>query len=191
MKETTMILTPQFEQAFQYAAISHAGQMRKGSEVPYLSHLMAVAGIVLEHGADEAEAIAALLHDAVEDAGGRKRYADIKVRFGDRVAGIVSECTQRNKYIYVQNIPTLSPSARLVSVADKLHNSRAILRDFRMHGDAVWDRFHSNKEEKLWYYRALTDAFTRIDDARCNPITADLNQVVTAIETHNAQIGGR
>lgn len=76
-------------------------------------------------------------------------------------------------------------------MADKLHNSRAILRDFRMHGDAVWDRFHSNKEEKLWYYRALTDAFTRIDDARCNPITADLNQVVTAIETHNAQIGGR
>jgi len=186
-----MMLTPRFEQAFQYATIIHAVQMRKGSEVPYLAHLMAVASLVLEHGADEEEAMAALLHDAVEDAGGRKRYHDIQARFGERVASIVSECTQRDKREYVRQIPTLSASARLVSVADKLHNSRSILRDFRAQGDAVWNRFRGSKAEKLWYYRNLTDAFMAIDDVRCNAMTAELNLVVTAIEAHNTQHRGR
>jgi (p)ppGpp synthase/HD superfamily hydrolase len=186
-----MMLTPRFEQAFQYATIIHAGQMRKGTEVPYLAHLMAVTSLVLEHGADEEEAMAALLHDAVEDAGGRKRYHDIQTRFGERVASIVSECTQKDKREYVHQIPTLSASARLVSVADKLHNSRSILRDFRAQGDSVWDRFNGTKEGKLWYYRALTDAFLHINDVRCNPMIAELNLVVTAIEELNKQNGHR
>lgn len=177
-----MLLTPRFELALQYAIIIHAGQMRRGSEVPYISHLMAVASIVLEHGGDEDEVIAALLHDAVEDAGGRKRYEDIKVRFGERVADIVSACTQQNNRAYVAGIPNLSPSARLVSVADKLHNSRSMVRDYREVGERLWDRFHGDKEDKLKYYRALTDAFMRINDARCNPIVAEINRVVTELE---------
>lgn len=183
-----MILSPRFEQAFQYASIIHAGQLRKGTDVPYLSHLMAVSSLVLEHDGDEDEAIAALLHDAVEDAGGRKRYNDIYERFGERIAEIVSECTQRDRTEYIANIPLMSASARLVSVSDKLHNSRAILRDFRSLGDEVWNRFSHSKRWTLSYYRSLTDAFMRIDDARCNPITAELHRVVTAIEELDAQM---
>jgi (p)ppGpp synthase/HD superfamily hydrolase len=190
-RESKMLLTPRFELALQYAIIIHAGQMRKGSEIPYIAHLMAVASIVLEHGGDEDEVIAALLHDAVEDAGGRKRYNDIRVRFGERVASIVSECTQKDKTAYVQGIPDLSPSARLVSSADKLHNSRSILHDYREVGEQVWDRFNHRKEAILWYYRALTNAYLRINDARCTPIVSEIHRVVTEIEALTTHTGSR
>lgn len=193
-----MLLTPRFEQALVYATIIHAGQMRKGSDVPYISHLMAVTSIALEHGATEDEAIAALLHDAVEDAGGKERANDIRLRFGDTVADLVISCTdtmmeRRPEYnnrraAYVGSIQHKSAASILISAADKLHNSRSILRDYREVGDRVWNRFHHSKESTLWYYRALADAFMAApNNYRCKSLIEEINRVVTQIE----QLTGR
>ena len=151
-----MVLSEKFEEALRYAATVHAGQTRKGTQVPYLSHLLGVASIVLEHGGTEEEAIAALLHDAPEDAGGAGRLEDIRSRFGEAVADLVESCTdtmqrpkpawRTRKVGYIARIPKLSDSARLVSVADKLHNARGLLRDLRESGEAVWTRFKGGKD---------------------------------------------
>lgn len=164
-----MNLSSQFDQALHYATLIHAHQKRKGTEIPYLAHLLGVASIALEHGANEEEAIGALLHDAGEDAGGEGRIADIRQRFGDAVAEIVAECTdavvfpkppwQQRKEDYLAHLPAASASARLVSASDKLYNARAILRDLRRLGDRVWSRFTGGKEGSLWYYRSLVTAF--------------------------------
>src|ERR1022692_3881980 len=132
-----MNLSPRFDQALQYAVLVHAGQKRKGTEIPYLAHLLGVTSIALEHGADEDEAIGALLHDAGEDAGGDGRIEDIRHRFGEPVADIVQGCTdavtipkppwRKRKEDYIAHVAKASPSVRLVSAADKLHNARAIL----------------------------------------------------------------
>lgn len=188
-----MQLTPRFEQALQYACIIHAGQRRKGSEVPYISHLLAVTSLVIEHGGSEDEAIAGLLHDAGEDAGGKKRISDIRIRFGDTVADLVVSCTDTlmerkpewgsRKEAYVATIPHKSAAELLVTVADKLHNSRAILHDYRQIGDALWGRFTGGKEGTLWYYRALTNAFmTAPNNHRCKALIDELNRVVSTIE---------
>ena len=134
-----MNLSPRFDQALHYAVLIHAGQLRKGTEIPYLSHLLGVASIALEYGANEDQAIGALLHDAGEDAGGRGRIEDIRQRFGDEVADIVDGCTdadvvpkpewRKRKADYIAHIATASAAVRLVSASDKLHNARAILRD--------------------------------------------------------------
>lgn len=165
------MLTQRFEDAFVYATRIHAAQIRKGSGIPYISHLMGVASLVLEHGGDEDEAIAALLHDAVEDQGGDARRQDIRARFGERVAQIVDGCTdaetipkppwRARKEIYIAHLDEASPSVRLVSSSDKLHNSRAILADYRTHGEALWNRF-SGGRETLWYYRALCDKYRSV-----------------------------
>ena len=167
-----MVLSPRFEQAFLYASLVHAGQVRKVTSIPYLSHLLAVAGLVLEYGGDEDEAIAALLHDAVEDAGGRPRLADIQQRFGDRVAEIVLGCTdtdttpkppwQARKEAYIAHLQHASPSARLVSCCDKLHNSRTIVADLRLYGDAVWQKFAGKRDGSLWYYKSLLAEYQRL-----------------------------
>jgi GTP pyrophosphokinase len=146
-----MILTERFEEALAFAARLHNAQVRKGTGIPYVSHLLAVASIALEHGADEDEAIAALLHDAVEDQGGDTARQEIRRRFGERVAAIVDGCTdaettpkppwRERKERYVAHVADAPPSVRLVSAADKLHNARAILADLRATGDAVWGRF--------------------------------------------------
>src|SRR5687768_18506851 len=130
-----MYLSPKFGEALQYAVIVHAGQMRKGTNIPYVSHLLGVASIAMEHGANEDETIGALLHDAGEDAGGRGRIEDIRQRFGNQVADIVDGCTdayvlpkppwRKRKEDYIAHITTASASVRLVSAADKLHNARA------------------------------------------------------------------
>jgi (p)ppGpp synthase/HD superfamily hydrolase len=188
-----MLLSPRFEQALQYATIIHAGQMRKGSDVPYIAHLLAVTSIALEHGANEDEAIAALLHDAAEDAGGRKRVNDIRVRFGDTVADLVISCTdtmmerkpewRSRKEAYVGSIQHKSTSELLITASDKLHNSQSILRDYRELGDDVWERFSSKKEGTLWYYRALANAFmTAPNNTRCKALVEEINRVVTTIE---------
>lgn len=163
-----MTLSPRFEQALVYAAQIHAGQVRKLTQIPYLSHLLAVTAIALEHGATEEEAIAALLHDAVEDAGGKARLADLRVRFGPRVARIVAGCTDTDqtpkppwlerKTAYVAHLRRAPTSVRLVSAADKLHNSRAILSEYRTLGDALWSRFRGGRRGTLWYYRAVVKA---------------------------------
>lgn len=184
-----MILSPRFEQAMHYASVIHSGQMRKGTEVPYLAHLLGVTSIALEYGANEDEAIGALLHDAGEDAGGEGRIADISFRFGDAVADIVSGCTDTvespkpewrvRKEKYIHHIATASASIRLVSASDKLHNARAIVRDVRELGDALYNRFAGGKDGTLWYYRALVTAF---HSAGTSVLVEELDRTVTELE---------
>ncbi len=163
-----MRLTERFAFACVYAAEVHAEQTRKGTGIPYVSHVLEVAALVLAHGGTEDEAIAALLHDAPEDAGGLERLEDIRSRFGTRVAAIVDGCTdtyrspkpawRARKEAYIERIPTLSDSALLVSAADKVANVRAVLDDYKVVGEALWSRFAGGRDT-LWYYRAAADAF--------------------------------
>ena len=187
-----MVLSERFEEALRYAAHVHAGQTRKGTEVPYLAHLLGVASIVLEYGGTEDEAIAALLHDAPEDAGGLGRLEDIRTRFGETVAELVESCTdtmlspkpawRTRKAGYIARIPKLSNSARLVSIADKLQNARSLLRDLRESGEAVWPRFKGGKDGTLWYQRCLVQAFRTAGAAGASPLVDELDRVVTRIE---------
>jgi len=172
-----------------FAARLHARQTRKGTNIPYIAHLMAVAGLVLENGGDEEETIAALLHDAVEDQGGAATREEIRRRFGDRVVEIVDGCTDSDKVpkppwrarkeAFLSRLPYASPSVRLVSAADKLHNARTILADYRVMGDAVWKRFAGEKNGTLWYYRALVDAFRA---AGTSPLVEELARVVAELD---------
>ena len=167
------MLTDRFVAAFRMAARLHARQRRKAKEVPYLAHLMGVASLVLEAGGDEDMAIAALLHDAVEDQGGLPVLEDIRKEFGDRVARIVKQCSdsfdavkgpwEPRKQQYIAGVRSAPADTRMVSTADKLHNVREILSDFRLHGDAVFNRFTGRKKGTLWYYRSLAEAFAESD----------------------------
>src|SRR6266700_2005436 len=146
-----MSLTTRFQEALTFAAQLHAKQNRKGTNVPYISHLLAVAGIALEHGADEDEAIAALLHDAIEDQGGAPTREEIRRRFGHRVVEIVNGCTDAEiipkpdwrprKEEYIQKLALASSSVLLVSASDKLHNVRTIVSDYWVLGEELWHRF--------------------------------------------------
>lgn len=181
--------TPRFRDALLYAAQLHATQVRKGSGTPYLAHLLAVAAIVLEHGGDEDEAIAALLHDAIEDQGGDATRQEIRRRFGPRVTQIVDECTDTDlepkppwrarKEAYLAHLPQASASARLVSAADKLHNARSILADYRQHGESVWQRFQGGRDGTLWYYAELARIF---HEAGRLPLNDELALVVAELE---------
>jgi (p)ppGpp synthase/HD superfamily hydrolase len=180
-----------FEAALVYAARLHRDQTRKGSGIPYVNHLMAVAAIVGENGGTEEEVVAALLHDAPEDHGGRARLEEIRERFGDDVAEIVAGCTDTyedpkpawrpRKEAYVAHVRTAPASVRLVSAADKLHNARSILADLRVSGDALWGRFAGGKEGTLWYYRVLAGA---LGAAGTNAgVVEELGRVVREIES--------
>ena len=161
--------SPRFRCAFDYAATLHAADLRKSTNAPYLSHLLEVCGIVLRYGGDEDEAIAALLHDAAEDHGGKPRLVDIERNFGKRVASIVYQCTDSTKrpkqswevrkQDYLKHLPRASRGGLLVSAADKLSNVRAILADHYVVGDQVYKRFKRPKARTLWYYNALDRAF--------------------------------
>ncbi len=182
-------LTNRLEEAFCYARRLHAKQKRKGTEIPYIAHLMSVAALVIEDGGSEDEAVAGLLHDAVEDQGGTKTLEAIRRRFGERVAGIVESCTdartlpkppwRSRKETYIAHIRVAPPEVRRVSSADKLHNARAILGDYRHEGERLWKRFSGGREGTLWYYRALVQAFQA---AGSSPIVEELNRVVTELE---------
>ncbi len=182
-------LGPRLQRAFCYAAEKHAGQTRKRSAVPYLSHLMAVASLVLEAGGDEDMAIAALLHDVVEDSGGMPRLREVRKQFGPRVATIVEGCTDsfgepkpewvERKKDYLREVRHADAETRLVSASDKLHNVRTILADYRQHGEAIWTRFSGKKEGTLWYYRALSDEYQRQNP---NRITRELEIAVSDLE---------
>lgn len=156
-------LGPRFEEALGYVLRVHGGQTRKGSTIPYVSHLLGVAGLVLSDGGDEDEAIAALLHDAVEDQGGADRMEDIRRRFGERVGALVAACTeiqddpkppwQRRKEAYLEHLRHLEdPAALRVSLADKLDNVRSMVADHRRVGDRLFARFNAPKESQPWYY---------------------------------------
>jgi (p)ppGpp synthase/HD superfamily hydrolase len=184
-----MPLGSRFEEALPFAAQLHRNQVRKGTGVPYVSHLMAVAALVLEHGGNEDEAIAALLHDAVEDQGGADTLRKIRERFGDNVAAIVEGCTDTDqmpkppwrprKEAYLAHVASASPSVRLVSAADKLHNARTIVADQRRFGDDVWRRFSGGRDGTLWYYRALVEAFRAHGPT---PLVEELERVVGEME---------
>jgi len=185
-----MTLSSRFHEALLYAAQVHATQLRKGTSIPYVSHVLVVAGLVLENGGDEDEAIAALLHDAVEDQGGEARLADIRARFGARVATIVLGCSdstvmpkppwEERKRRYLQHLRSAPASDRLVSAADKLANARAILAAYRAAGGGVWGRFSASREQILWYYRELVSAFRATETS---PLVDELDRVVMTLET--------
>ncbi len=182
-------LTQRFKEALEYATVVHGGQPRKGTSVPYISHLLAVCALVLEDGGSEDEAIAALLHDAVEDGGGPTRLEDIRWQFGDRVADIVEACTDTDKTPkppwkerrtqYIAHIQQASAQARRVSCADKVHNARSILLDYRDHGEGLWPRFNASGDEQLWYYGELVRAFRQPD---CTRLVDELARVVLELE---------
>ncbi len=187
------LLTSRFEEALAYAHRLHRMQARKGSGVPYIAHLLSVTALVLEDGGDEDEAIAALLHDALEDHPDKTSREEIRRRFGDRVATLVEHCTdtppgwmggvkppwQRRKRAYLEQIRRGQGLSR-VALADKLHNARSILRDHRAIGDRVWERFTASKEETLWFYRALVDAFR--ETGATGYLIEELDEAVTELE---------
>ena len=165
-------LTERFQSALAFATELHRHQRRKGTSIPYVSHLLGVASIALEIGADEDQAIAALLHDAVEDQGGAACLEEIRNRYGDRVAGIVSDCTDADvepkppwrgrKEAYIASLAHKPKDSLLVSLADKTHNARAILDDLVVHGPALWQRFTGGRDGSLWYYDQLASAFLKL-----------------------------
>src|ERR1700684_1031300 len=187
---TTPRLTLKFTEAMAYAAEKHATQTRKGSDIPYLGHLLSVAGYIIEADGTETEAIAALLHDTAEDQGGEKTLAEIREKSGDEVAKSVAECSdtvvtpkppwRERKEHYVHHLSDASDSAVLVSPADKLHNAHAILRDFRAHGAQLWQRFSvKDPADHLWYYRSLLEVYS----ARFqNWMIDELREVIDALE---------
>jgi GTP pyrophosphokinase len=181
--------TGRFPEALVMAHDLHAKQVRKGTPIPYFAHLMSVAALVMEAGGDEDEAIAALLHDAVEDQGGLATLREIRDRFGDRVAAIVEGCTdatstpkppwRQRKEAYLAHLNHASQSVRRVSLADKLHNARTILRDLRLNGPEIWNRFRGGRDGSLWYYRQLADFFSA---EHLSPQAAELAEIVAEIE---------
>jgi (p)ppGpp synthase/HD superfamily hydrolase len=184
------LLSTRFDEAFVWAHQLHSGQRRKGTPRPYIGHLMGVAALVLQYGGDEDQAIAALLHDAVEDCGGKPRLEETRQRFGEHVAAMVDGCTdaygepkppwRARKEAYVARIAREPADVRLVSAADKLHNVREILSDYRNLGEAIWSRFQGGREGSLWYYRAMVVAFRA---AGSNPLIDELDRAVTQLET--------
>jgi (p)ppGpp synthase/HD superfamily hydrolase len=192
MKSKRKKVTPlgsRFERALVFATQKHAGQHRKGTTVPYVAHLLGVASIVLEAGGDEDLAIAALLHDVVEDCGGAPMLREIRRRFGKRVAYIVDGCTDSDldpkppwlerKKAYIAHLRTADSDTRLVSAADKLYNVRSIVAAYREVGEKVWERFRGKRDGTLWYYRALLDEFKR---KKTTPLIRDLERAVIELE---------
>jgi (p)ppGpp synthase/HD superfamily hydrolase len=187
-------LTERFDHAVGYANRIHTNQTRKGTGIPYLTHLLGVASLDLENGAEsEDEVIGALLHDAAEDQGGRPRLDDIREQFGDVVAHIVDACTdtyedpkppwRERKEAYVAHVRERVGSggdepALRVSLADKLYNTRSILADVRESGDVVFERFTGKRDGTLWYYAALVDAFGGFP----NRMVGELARTVTELE---------
>jgi (p)ppGpp synthase/HD superfamily hydrolase len=181
-------LSDRFGKALKFAFKLHQSQFRKGSQVPYISHLLHVTAIVLEQGGSENQAIAALLHDAVEDQGGYETLSKIKERFGSEVAEIVDGCTdaytvpkpewKERKKAYLEKMKGSPDGTILVSLADKVHNARSILSDLLDSGEEVWDKFKGGKEGTLWYYQSLVDIFQASPYPR---LTAELKDLVDEI----------
>ncbi len=186
-------LTHRFEQALIYASRLHRKQIRKGSNVPYISHLLSVTALVIEDGGDEDETIAALLHDAVEDQGGKATREVIFDMFGAKVAEIVDGCSdadtipkspwQERKQQYIDNLRGASASIRRVSLADKLHNARSILRDLSQNGASTWEKFKGGKEGTLWYYQTVLKLFLETDGDSW--MVQELNRIVEQLSVNN------
>ncbi len=183
-------LGPRLLRAFRFAAEKHKGQTRKASTIPYITHLMGVASLVLEAGGDEDLAIGALLHDVVEDCGGAPMLKEVRRRFGKRVAKVVDGCTDADTYPkppwrerkekYIRHLKSADADTKLVSAADKLNNVRSILSDYRVLGESVWSRFNGGRDGTLWYYRTLLEVFLQHER---NRITCDLELAVNELES--------
>ncbi len=185
------LLAERFSEALTLTVELHSNQSRKRTPTPYLGHLLGVASIVIDSGGDEDEVIAALLHDAVEDQGGKETLELIRERFGDRVAGIVWACSdtdevpkppwRKRKEDYLAHLESADASTLLVSCADKLHNARSIVLDHGDVGSAVWDRFSASREQTLWYYGSLAEVFERrLPDSQ---LSRELSGVVERLES--------
>jgi (p)ppGpp synthase/HD superfamily hydrolase len=186
------MLTQRFQRAFGMASEIHAAQLRKGTSIPYLAHLMSVAALVLEHGGDEDAAISGLLHDAVEDSDdGARTQARIRSEFGARVADTVVGCSdavavpgeakapwRERKERYIRHLADeTDPRVLLVSACDKLHNARSLVADLRAVGAAVWGRFSQrDPAEHLWYYQSLAERYAA--GSVPEGLVAELNRVL-------------
>jgi len=188
--------SPRIIDAFAYALELHDGQARKLSGVPYVTHLMAVAAIVGEHGGDEDQVIAALLHDAAEDQGGLETLAAIRKRFGDTVAGYVEGCTdsytipkppwRARKEAFIERIEDAEPQLKLIVAADKLHNARATITALREKGNAIWREFRGGREDTLWYYAELVRVLAK---GWSHPALRDLADAVDALHRRAEALG--
>lgn len=192
-------LTGRFDDAFLYAHLRHGNQRRKGTGVPFIAHVMAVAALVLEHGGDEDQAVAALLHDTVEDhpRGGRTA-TEILAQFGERVHRMVIAMTDSDpdatddaakgpwherKEAYLRHLHDASAEVLLVAAADKLHNARAVYEDYREHGDAIWERFAVGRDDQIWYYRSLVDTLRGAPAGAPERLVDELTRTVGSLET--------
>ena len=203
LESSTALLGPRFASALGYVATLHATQLRKGTQTPYVSHLLAVASLAIEYGANEDEAIAALLHDSIEDQGGAEVRRRITALFGQTVADIVEGCTdtdvmpkppwRERKERYIAHVSETSPSVRLVSMCDKLHNARSLIMDLRGKRADLWSRFSAGRDETCWYYRQLVNAFraTLAKDPptslRMSELLEELDHTVEILERESAQ----
>ncbi len=199
-------LSERYLEAFAYAARLHGNlelgdkpgdQFRKGTTIPYISHPIAVASIVMELGGSEDQVIAALLHDLVEDRGGVERLADIKLRFGESVAHIVENLSDAmpapgerkddwrpRKERYLSHLTNVDQTVMLVSAADKLHNIRSIIRDYRELGEELWGRFNGGKDGTLWYYTKLLDIYDeKIQYRKLWPLVGEMRQCLDELRT--------
>lgn len=178
-----------FEDALLHSARLHRDQTRKGTGVPYVTHLLAVAALVGENGGREDEVVAALLHDAPEDAGGEALLAEIRTRYGGNVADVVAGCSDTyedpkppwrdRKEAFIARLADAPAPVRLVVSADKLHNARSVVADYRALGEGLWDRFNGGRDGTLWYYRAVTDA---LQEAGGGPVVDELDRAVAEME---------
>jgi len=199
MEPYVPFLTWRFDVALQFASGLHHQQARKDVSIPYIAHLMAVCALVLEAGGDEDQAIAALLHDAVEDQGGLPTLDTIRHLFGDRVADAVESCSDSTASDPTKKLPwrerkekylahlrsTKNEDALLVAVADKLHNARAILSDYREQGERLWGRFNAPKTDQLWLYGRLVETFQQT--AAPKVLVGELERVVKELEEECSQ----
>ncbi len=190
------VYTDRFLRALDTAARLHATQVRKGSGVPYISHLLGTCSIVLDYGGDEDEAIAALLHDTIEDVEPTETARAAVASFGPRVLAIVEGCTEHRpvpkppwrerKERYIEHLATADSSVLLVAGADKLHNARSLVADLRHSGPSVWDRFNAGRDDTLWYYRAVIEAM-RGNPAQPAGLVDELERVVTELASFAAR----
>jgi hypothetical protein len=189
-----------FTDAATWACELHARQTRKGTATPYVAHLFGVVSLALEHGADEDEAIAALLHDAPEDQGGEETLREVERRFGGSVAAIVAACSdtleepkppwRERKERHVRHLRAAHASARLVTACDKLHNLRALVRDYRAEGEALWRRFRTRSgPDVVWYHRAVLEVLREGAEERLVPLLADVAAELAALEQAMAALG--
>lgn len=184
-----MKLSKRFSDALVFAAALHVDQVRKVSGTPYLSHLLRVTGIALEHGANEDEAIAALLHDAIEDQGGAATRRRIRDRFGDTVAQLVDDLSDTDqmpkppwrarKAAYIAHLETASESVCLVSAADKLDNARSLLESYAEHGESLWSNFKGRRDATLWYHRSVVEVLKK---RGITPLVKELDFTVSRLE---------